>query len=112
MRTCQDCYYCNESFQFAEEWWCECSNPARSVEAPFKKQFLGNPILKSSSNLPCWRADAPSAFSQLTTIRPHKPMKDTSRLSRYYHKKNLTIPWSYVLRSRITSLNRKEEGSR
>ena len=108
MKYCQNCRYSNDSFQFAGEWWCACSNPSRSVETHFKRQFLGYPVLKESVNLPCWQVDAPS---ELATIRPHRKSKRISRLSRFYPARNLKIPWSYVFRSKIATLRRKEEAS-
>ncbi|MHA2352477.1 MAG: hypothetical protein ACXABX_05095 [Candidatus Thorarchaeota archaeon] len=119
MKTCLNCYYCNDSFQYAGDWWCACSNPGRSVEAHFKKQFLGSPVLKNGLDLPCWISDSPSNnrlknpdFSNLAVISPKKKLKRVNRLSRFYPKRNVTVPWTYVLRSKIVNLFTKKETSR
>ena len=115
MKSCQNCYYCFDSIPFAGDWWCACSNSGRSVDAHNRNHYWG----RSHSNLPCWQVDVPLSetrdlpdYSELVVIRPPSKLKRRSRLSPFYVKKYVTTPWSYVLRSKITNVFRKDESSR
>lgn len=115
MKSCQNCYYCFDSNQFAGDWWGACSNSYRLVEAHNRNHYWG----RSHLNLKCWRGEDPlndardsPDYSELVVIRPARKLKRISRMSRFYSNKYVTTPWSYVLRSRIASVFRKDESSR
>jgi hypothetical protein len=74
---------------------------------------------RSHLNLPCWCTKAPSSnardrpdYSELVVIRPARKLKRLNRSSPFFSKEYVTTPWSYVLRSKIANVLRKEESSR
>lgn len=51
MRKCQTCYYSNKTRKVSGSWWCQCTNPGRSIESEVQMRSW----VKSQLNLPCWK---------------------------------------------------------
>jgi hypothetical protein len=109
MRSCQNCYYCINSEKIGGSMWCVCSNLARSSEADFNGRRWG----RSRLNLPCWLEDIPVAYD--FEDAPQKVFKLNLAKKSFLHwyidrPRDVTVPWSYMVLSRLKRLFQRNKG--
>lgn len=101
MRSCQNCYFASYARKLGGSWWCRCANPGRSTESNFMQIHWG----KSRLNLPCWKERTKIVYEDMTPIPMQRYRVKRIPSRRWYNPNSLlTIPRSYVLRSKIRNL--------